>query len=566
MNRAWNGPAAIAAGLLIALLAGAWLMHETRGTTLWFDEWLWVLQYRDGLHTFIAPHNGHPTLVPFTIYRLLFATFGIDHSAPYRVVGIAGHLLVVALLYVYAARRAGAAVGFLAAGSILLLGPGWQNIIWPLQIGWPLSIACGLGALLALDRHDRRGDIAACVLLVICISSSGPGVAIAAGLIVEVLRGRGLRSAWIVGVPLALFAVWYLAYQDTESVRRELTLAPGFVADSAAATLSALAGLAGPMIGDEPVTLAWGRPLAVLAFALLLWRVWRIGTVPTRVLTLLAILAAFWFLTALQRAGVGPADASRYVAVAAVFVVALVVELLAGVAISRRAWPVIGAVAALIAVANVGDMRSAAGFLRDQGLLTRTGLAALEIARPVVRPDEPISGIGGYPLVVVRAGQYFRLERDLGSPATSAEELAGASEAARRAADDELTEFDRVGLTPTTTPSPGQGAAPTVDAVAGGRAIPSGGCVEFAPAAAGPAAPKPAVELTMPGGGLVLTARGGGATVSYRRFADRYPEDPLDRLAPGGSGLLTIRADRSPRPWHVRVAPEARLTACAAPS
>ena len=155
MNRAWNGPAAIAAGLLIALLAGAWLMYETRGTTLWFDEWLWALQYRDGLHTFIAPHNGHPTLVPFTIYRLLFATVGIDHSAPYRVVGIAGHLLVVALLYVYSARRAGAAVGFLAAGSILLLGPGWQNIIWPLQIGWPISIACGLGALLALDRRDR---------------------------------------------------------------------------------------------------------------------------------------------------------------------------------------------------------------------------------------------------------------------------------------------------------------------------------------------------------------------------------------------------------------------------
>ena len=262
----------------------------------------------------------------------------------------------------------------------------------------------------------------------ICMASSGPGVAIAAGLIVEVLRGRGWRSVWIVAVPLALFAVWYLAYQDTESVRRELTLAPGFVADSAAATLSALAGLAGPMIGDEPVTLAWGRPLAVVAFALLVWRLWRMGTVPTRVLTLLAILAAFWFLTAFQRAGIGPADASRYVHVAAVFVVALVVELLAGVAISRRAWPLIGAVAVLIAVANVGDMRSAAGFLRDQGLLTRTGLAALEIARPVVRPDEPISGIGGYPLVVVRAGEYFRLERDLGSPATSAEELAGASE------------------------------------------------------------------------------------------------------------------------------------------
>ena len=101
-------PWAIAAALVLVLgIAGAWLMYETRGTTLWFDEWLWALEYRDGLHTFIAPHNGHPTLVPFAIYRLLFATVGIDHSAPYRAIGIAGHLLVVALLYVYSARRAG---------------------------------------------------------------------------------------------------------------------------------------------------------------------------------------------------------------------------------------------------------------------------------------------------------------------------------------------------------------------------------------------------------------------------------------------------------------------------
>jgi hypothetical protein len=565
VNRAWNRPAAIGAALLIALLAGAWLMHETRGTTLWFDEWLWALEYRDGLHTFIAPHNGHPTLVPFTIYRLLFATVGIDHSAPYRVVGILGHLLVVALLYVYSARRAGVAVGALAAGSILLLGPGWQNIVWPLQIGWPISIACGLGALLALDRRDRRGDVAACVLLVVCVQSSGVGIAIAAGLLVEVLRGRGLRSAWIVGVPIAVFAVWYLAFQDSSSVRRELALAPGFAADSAAATFSSLAGLAGPLIGDDPATLAWGRPLAVAAVALLVWRLWRIGTVSTRVLTLLAILAAFWLLTAIQRAGIGPAESSRYVYVAAVFVVALIAELLAGVAISRAAWLVIGVAAVLVALGNIGDLRTGARFLRDQSLLTRTGLAAVELARPVVRPDEPISGIAGYPLVVVRAGDYFRLERDLGTPAASAAELAAAPEGARRAADDELTKMLRVGLTPA-RPARGDGAAPAVDAVAGGRATPSGGCVDFAPAGAGPAQPGPAIELTVPPSGLVLTARGGGADVSYRRFADRFPDDPHDRLAPGGSGLLRIRPDRSPRPWHVRVAPEARLRACAAPS
>jgi hypothetical protein len=298
------------------------------------------------------------------------------------------------------------------------------------------------------------------------------------------------------------------------------------------------------------------------------WRVWRLGTVSTRVLTLLAILAAFWFLTAIQRAGIGPPESSRYVYVAAVFVVALVVELFGGVVISRPAWLVIGAAAVLVFLANIGDMRTGARFLRDQSLTTRTGLTAVELARPVVRPEEPVTGIAGYPLVVVRAGQYFRLERDLGTPAASAADLAAAPESARRAADDELTKIHRVGLTPTT---PSRNTArpptpPTVDAAAGGRATPSGGCVEFAPTGAGPAAPEPAVELTVPAGGLVLTARGGGATVSYRRFADRYPDDPLDRLASGGSGLLTIRADRSPRPWHVRVAPEARLTACAAPS
>jgi hypothetical protein len=556
---------AIAAAPLLVITA-AWLMYETRGTTLWFDEWLWALEYRDNsLHGFIAPHNGHPTLIPVLIYRLLFATVGIDQSAPYRAVGIAGHLLVVALLYVYSARRAGAGVGLLAAGAILVLGPGWQNIIWSLQIGWPTSIACCLGALLALDRRDRAGDVAACVLLMICMAASGPGVAIAAGLLVEVLRGRGLRSAWIVAVPLAVFAVWWLAYQDAGTVRRELSLAPGFAADSAAATFSALAGLAGPLLSDDPTTLGWGRPLAVAAFALALWRLWRIETVPTRVLTLFAILAAFWFLTAIQRAGIGPAESSRYVHVGAVFVVALIVELLRGVAISRRAWLIIGPVAVLIAVANVGDMRSGARFLRDQALLTRTGLAALEIARPVVRPDAPAAGIAGYPLVVVRADEYFRMERDLGTPAASIQELANAPESARRAADDELTKFHRVGLTPA-SPRPSPGPAPGVDAVVGGRATRSGGCVEFAPAGAGPAQPEPALELTVPASGLVLTARGGGATVSLRRFADGFPDKPLGRISPGGAGLLTIRPDRAPHPWHVRVAPEARATACGAPS
>jgi hypothetical protein len=566
MSRAWDRPVAVAFALLL-LACGAWLMYETRGTTLWFDEWLWALEYRDNsLDGFIAPHNGHPTLIPVAIYRLLFATVGIDQSSPYRAVGIGGHLLVVAVLFVYALRRAGVGIAIVAAVLILLLGPGWQNIVWPLQIGWLVSIAGGLGALIMLDRRDRAGDVAACALILLTIASSGPGIAIAAGLIVEVLRNRGRRTAWIVAVPLGLFAIWWLVYQDSGTVRSAVSPAPGFAADSAAATLSAVAGLAGPLLEGDGSSLAWGRPLAVAAVALVLWRLWRVETVPTRVLTLLAILAAFWLLTAVQRAGFGPAESSRYVYVGAVFTVALIVELLRGEAISRRAWLVVGGAVLLIAVGNVGDMRDGARFLRDQALLTRTGLTALEIAQPVVRPDHPVAGISGYPLVVVRADQYFAMKRDLGTPAATVDELARAPESARRAADDELTRMHGVTLQPA-EPLAEPAAAPTVDAAIGGEVTPEGGCVAFVPAAARPADPQPAFEITVPSGGVVVTASDeGGAEVMVRRFADGFPEDPLARIAPGGSGLLTIRPDLAPQPWHVRVAPEGRVTACGARS
>jgi hypothetical protein len=554
-------PARLAPFALGALLVavGAWLMYETRGTTLWFDEWQWALEYNDNsLHAFIAPHNGHPTLVPVIIYRLLFATVGIDHSAPYRALGIGGHLLCVALLYAYVVRRAGAGIALLASGAILFLGPGWQNILWGLQIGWLVSIAAGLAAMLLLDRRDRFGDVAACVVLVIGVFSSGPGVAIAAGLAVEVLRTRGWRALWIVGVSLGLFAVWWLGYQDSSSVRHEIGLVPSFAADSAAATLSAIAGLAGPLLSGDGSALAWGRPLAVAAVALLLWRLWSVPRVPTRVLTLLAILAAFWLLTAVQRAGIGPAEASRYVSVAAVFVVALIVELVRGMAISRRAWFVLAGVALLVWVANVGAMRTGARFLREQGLLTRTGLTTLEITRPVIKPDHPAAGIAGYPFVVVHADQYYAMARDLGTPAASVDDLANAPENVRRAADDELIRIHGVALTPGARSS-GGGAAPTVEGSAGGSVATAGGCVTFTPASAGSAAA--ALDLALPAGGLTITAA-DGAAVKVRRVADGFPDTPVGRVAPGGTGTLTIRSDRASTPWHVRAEPEGRMTAC----
>ena len=98
--------------------------------------------------------------MPVLVYKLLFSTVGIDSYLPYRVLGLAMHCGVVVLLFSYARRRVGDVLALAAAAAILLLGTAWQDVLWPFQIGFLGSLAAGIGALLALDREDRRGDVA----------------------------------------------------------------------------------------------------------------------------------------------------------------------------------------------------------------------------------------------------------------------------------------------------------------------------------------------------------------------------------------------------------------------
>src|SRR5437588_626644 len=119
----------VAMGVALAA-AAALLLHLTRGSTLWFDDWLWALNRRHGLHSLLVPYNDHFSLVPILVYRLLFAIGGTTDYVPYRVLVTAGHLLCTALLFAYARRRVGSYPALLAAGLLLFLGPGWQNILW----------------------------------------------------------------------------------------------------------------------------------------------------------------------------------------------------------------------------------------------------------------------------------------------------------------------------------------------------------------------------------------------------------------------------------------------------
>ena len=549
------------AGLLVA--AAAFFYYETRGTTLWVDEWDWA-QNRRGwdLDTFLRPHNGHLSLVPVAIYKLLFATAGLTHYAPYRIVLIAAHLLCVALVFVYASRRVGSYLGVIAAALILFLGPAWQNILSPFQVAWLISLAAGLGALLMLDRGDRAGDIVASALLAVSIASSSLGIAVAVGVALEVLWGRRRwRDAWIVAAPLALYALWWVPYHDVNAfARHNIILTPGFVADSAASAVAALAGLEGHGTPDAGVTLLdWGRPLAVAAVALLVWRLTRLGRVPPRVPALLAIALSFWILTALNRAQISAPFAGRYVYVGAFIVVLLAVEVARGVSLDWRAAVLIGAASAAAIVSNIGSLRDGARILRSNAPAAEADLGALEAARPLVKARYVATAFPGYPFVVVRAGPYFAAAKSLGSLAATPAEIATKAEDPRRIADTELFNIHRVALQPAPPPRL-PGVRPAVDSVAGGTVRGRGPCVSYRPSAVIQPGITNSVDVTLPLGGLRLTAEGGPATISVRRFADELR--PVGAVAAATPALLRIAPDLAPQPWHVRIAPAERATVC----
>ena len=295
---AWIGLAAL------LLFTAAVVLRETRDTTLWGDDMGWALNRRSG--SLLRPHNGHFSLIPLLLYRALFATAGLTDYLPYRVMITVGHLAVGALLYVYARRRIGPIAALLPTAVLLTLGPAWQNFLWPFQIAWLISLSAGLVALLALDREDRRGDTVACAALAVAVASSGVGIAVAAGVVVDVIGRR--RPLWVIAAPLALYAVWWLIYQDSDFFRHNVVVAPQFAADAAGGAVATVLGLtegrldANGGLVDAGAALVWGRPLVLAAALVLVWRLAALRPVPVRVLALLVSAVAFWLLGGLQRA------------------------------------------------------------------------------------------------------------------------------------------------------------------------------------------------------------------------------------------------------------------------
>ena len=306
----------VAVGAAIAALA---ILLLARNLNFYFDEWDFILAAPDWTWlSILQPHNEHPVLIPKLIYAGLLSTVGLRTYWPYMAVLLALHATNAFLIFELVRRRSGDLIAMAAAALMLVLGAGWENILWAFQMTFVGSVACGLGALLALQRiSGRRGLGAVVALTTASILFSGIGlffaIAVAAQMAQEKQRRRDLL--WLAPVAIAL-AVWYVAFGRTgvptnppPSVMN-LTTAPVYVLWGLGAAAAALIGEGG----------GWGAVALVLALAAVGWA-WSRRRPDAFALAIAAAALSLYCVTALTRGqfGYDQAASGRYVYEGAIF-------------------------------------------------------------------------------------------------------------------------------------------------------------------------------------------------------------------------------------------------------
>jgi hypothetical protein len=502
------------------------------------------------LGVFLDPHADHIAIAPVAIYKLLLATFGMDSALPFQVISTSVFLLAAVLLFVYLRPRVGDWPALLATSLILFLGAGWNDLLWPFQIGFSAPIAAGLGALLALDRDDRLGDLIAYALLVVASSFSEVGIPFVAGALVKlVVNGeRSAKRLSVALVPFAFYAAWWLGWGHTAPSSFSLhnvLVSPTYVFDAVSQAMASLFGLATPLSGRgwQPVGLNSGRLLLVIAIGLAIWRLRSLGGVPRGLWIALAMGGTFWFLTAFNaNAVLRPPTNGRLVYPSAVFVVLIATEFLRGARLGRRALATAAAVTAAAVISGVWFLHLGYGILDSLSKGARSRLAAIEIARETVNPTLALRSF----ITPIQAGPYLSAVDAFGSPAYSEQELASSSERVRQGVDNTLAIALGIKLEPAAR------ASTASSSVRGsGR-----GCRTEEASPAG----QPGLELR-PGVFTLRDRSAPGAVVQLARFSDD-PSVSLGSLQPGRVVSLEIPPDRSTRLWRVGFRGTGRITLC----
>jgi hypothetical protein len=517
------------------------------------------------LHT---PPNKYLIAVPLLVYKAMFEIFGLTSYVPYRIVAIGLTLLCAALFYALIRRRIGDLLAIPPTLILLFFGSGFEEVMTAIRLPSLIAIACGLGALLLLERRDLAADVLAAALLCVAVASHPTGVAFtAAAAVLILLRPSPERwtRVWVFLAPAAVFGAWWLFWRapTTPTFPTHASDVFLFVRESWVNVTAVVTGLSGVL--DRPV---YRQPVAEVAgsvlFALVVVGVvLRFRRLPPSFWASLAALLVLLVSTRLSPGGfLRHPDEARYMFPETILFLLVLVELAAAVTLPRWATWACAAVLLLGFVSNAVKLRDEGFFVRTQSAMVKGQLSAYEIAGSNVDPGYAPTAFD------TTAGDDLHAMETYGSPALSPAELAAASMLTRLSADEALIGSMGIAL----RPAPGQrgaapGPAPRVEQSFAGPITHRPGCVDMSPPAnANPDIPPPLAVLDLPPGGAVVSSSElPGVHLTLSQFAVP-PVTPLPPAEHGGTAVLRIPKDEAPLPWKLMVRSSNPVAVCGIPA
>jgi hypothetical protein len=529
-------------------ISATWLMIAGKDLTFSGDDIFYygrlitdngAVHQAGGIEYFFIPHNGHLQILGKLLYRGLFVTVGADYTV-FRAIEIFAAFVCVLLFFILARRRVRPFAALIPCILLLFFGYGEGSFLWPFNIHTIGALAFGLGALLTLERNDRRGDIATCALLILAVATVEVGLAFTVAVAVSVLRSDDRwRRAWIFLTPLVLFAVWWVwarKFGQSEVELVNVKLIPIDFTNALAAVMGSIFGInpTGAEISPNVTTITpWASVLAGFAVVGLIYRI-RLGKVPTGLWVALAAVLTYWLMITMADR---PPDSTRYLFVGVVAVFLIAASALRGVRIGRTGLIVAAAVVAFAIPPNIAkfyDERASSVTDADN---TRAEYAMLELARPHVHSDyfpvtDPnVSDAGGGVFVPLSAYTYFQAADEFGGIGFSLDQVREASVGLRHIADATLIGALELKLESTGAPADPSACPSSLD----GR-------------------PRHNVFFFLERGGVLLGSQAERPVhIGLGRFGTGGEPVYLGKLEPGEWANLRIPTDSAPDRWWVTV-------------
>ncbi len=370
--------AAMAVAMAIAFVL---ILVLSRGTSLSPDELAFFLGSHDlGVNHALEPYGGHLILTSKVLYKVLFEAFGTGY-VPFRLLAAGTVLTTAGLLFVYGRRRIGAVAALPPAVLMLFFGSDALHVLAGNSFTVVAPMALGIGALLALDRGDRRGDVLACVLLCVAVVTYSTALAVVAGVIVLLLLAPdGRRRLWVPAVPVALYGVWFVwahvsaTAKGSSLVLANVLLIPTWCFQSLEAVMAALTGM-DYHFASAPAVAPVGPVLALIAIVALVWSIRRFGA-PAALWAVLTIPLVLWSLQAVAADKPGNFPGSpHYLYPGAVIVLLVAIEASRSLRWTRGMWIGLYAVGAVALATNLA-------LLNDASKEARTNSHAAAAGRP----------------------------------------------------------------------------------------------------------------------------------------------------------------------------------------